>query len=84
LKIEIGGRAPLHGIISGGFRTNGAFKLCMAGETGRSYQVFTSTNLGATNWVVIGVMESTNGIWRFLDTGASNQPFRFYRAEQLP
>jgi len=38
LKIEIGGRAPLHWIISGGFRTNGAFKLCMAGETGRVYQ----------------------------------------------
>ena len=75
---------PLHWIISGGFRTNGAFKLCMAGETNRSYQILASTNLGATNWLPVGVMESTNGIWRFLDTGASNQPYQFYRVEQLP
>ncbi|MBI3853909.1 MAG: hypothetical protein HY298_27095 [Verrucomicrobia bacterium] len=75
---------PLHWIISGGFRTNRVFKLCMAGETSRSYQVLASMNLAATNWLPIGVIESTNGIWRFLDTGASNQPLRFYRAEQLP
>src|SRR5439155_10046003 len=75
---------PLHWIISGGFRTNGAFKLCVAGETGRVYQVLGSTNLGANTWFPVGVMENTNEIWRFLDTGASNQSFRFYRAEQLP
>jgi hypothetical protein len=28
-------------------------------------------------------MESTNGIWRFLDPAATNSP-RFYRAMQLP
>jgi hypothetical protein len=75
---------PLHWIISGGFRTNGVFKLCMAGETGRFYQVLGSTNLGATNWLPIGVMENTNGIWRFSDTGATNHAYQFYRVEQLP
>jgi len=75
---------PLHVLTAGGFRTNGAFKLCIVGETNHDYQVLASTNLSTTNWVIIGVMEPTNGIWRFLDTGASNQPFRFYRAEQLP
>ena len=74
----------MHWIISGGFRTNGAFKLCMAGETGRVYQVLGSTNLGATNWVPLGVMENTNGIWRFLDSSATNHAYQFYRVEQLP
>jgi hypothetical protein len=34
--------------------------------------------------MVIGVMESTNGVWRLLDDGATNHPWRFYRAVQLP
>jgi hypothetical protein len=29
-------------------------------------------------------MESTNGIWRFSDTTATNFLQRFYRATQLP
>ena len=75
---------PLH-VLTGGFRTNGlpaggqgAFKLCMCGETGHVYQVLASTNLSTTNWVVIGAMEGTNGGWRFLDMGATNRPRRFY------
>jgi hypothetical protein len=75
---------PLHWLLPAGLRTNGAFKLCMLGETGRDYQLLGSTNLGATNWLPIGVMESTNGIWRFFDTGATNHPYRFYRVEQMP
>ena len=73
---------PLH-VLTAGFRTNGAFKLCLSGEPGRTYQLQANTNL-STNWVVIGVMESTNGIWRMLDSGASNHAWRFYRAVQLP
>jgi len=46
--------------------------------------VLASTNLNPTNWVVIGAMEPTNGIWRFIDDGVTNLPYRFYRAEQLP
>jgi hypothetical protein len=75
---------PLHWIIPAGFRTNGAFKLCMLGEAGRSYQVLGSDDLSPTNWVVIGFMEATNGIWRHWDTGAMNHARRFYRAEQVP
>jgi hypothetical protein len=75
---------PLHELIAGGFRSNGVFKLCLSGEPGRTYQLQANTNLSTTNWVVIGVMESTNGVWRMLDEGAANQPWRFYRTVQVP
>jgi hypothetical protein len=74
---------PLH-VLTAGFRSNGVFKLCLSGEPGRAYQLQANTNLSTTNWAVIGVMESTNGVWRLLDKGATNQPWQFYRAVQLP
>jgi hypothetical protein len=74
----------LHELIVGGFRSNGVFKLCLVGEPGRTYQLQANTNLSTTNWVVIGVMESTNGVWRMVDEGAMNQPWRFYRTVQVP
>lgn len=74
---------PLHWLIAGGFRTNGVFKLCMQGETNQNYQVLVSDDLNSTNWFPIGIMESTNGTWRFLDTRATNHTRRFYHAEQV-
>ena len=65
-----------------GFQTNRAFKLCMCGEAGTNYQVQFSTNAAATNWTALGAMESTNGIWRYLDAAATNSSRRFYRARQ--
>jgi hypothetical protein len=53
------------------------------GVAGTNYQVLASTNLAVPGWTILGTMESTNGIWRFLDTAATNSP-RFYRAQQLP
>jgi hypothetical protein len=67
-----------------GFQTNHAFKLCLAGEAGTNYTLLASTNLSQTNWIPLGVMEQTNGIWRFLDASATNQPVRFYRAQPWP
>jgi hypothetical protein len=67
-----------------GFQTNRAFKLCMTGEAGTNYEIQMKTNLAATNWVVLGTMQNTNGIWRFSDVTASNSTFRAYRARQLP
>ncbi len=66
-----------------GFQANLAFKLCMLGVAGTNYQVLVCTNLAAPNWSVLGTMENTNGIWRFLDSAATN-PSRFYRTKQLP
>ncbi|MCW5553718.1 MAG: hypothetical protein KIS67_16365 [Verrucomicrobiae bacterium] len=75
---------PLHWLLPAGLRTNGAFKLCLLGETNRSYEVWATTDPDGTNWTVLGVMENTNGIWRFLYTGATNQPWRFDRAVEVP
>ena len=67
-----------------GFQTNRAFKLCMTGEVGASYEIQANTNLVGTNWTVLGVMQNTNGIWRYSDVTASNSTYRAYRARQLP
>ena len=75
---------PLHVLNLGGIQTNGAFKFCMLGEPGRDYEVLANKNLTTTNWVFTGVMEVTNGIWRFADGGTTNFNRRYYRARQLP
>jgi hypothetical protein len=74
---------PLLTLDAVGFQTNRVFKLCMLGDAGTNYQVLASTNLTVPGWTILGTMESTNGIWRFLDTAATNSS-RFYRAKQLP
>lgn len=43
-----------------------------------------STNLAGTNWVNLGEMENTNGIWRYFAAAATNLPRRFYRTQQVP
>jgi hypothetical protein len=55
----------------------------MLGDVGINYQVLVNTNLAMPDWTLLGTMESTNGIWRFLDPTATNSS-RFYRAKQLP
>jgi hypothetical protein len=75
---------PLLTLDALGFQTNRAFKFLMLGQAGTNYQVQTSTNLALTNWTALGTMESTNGIWRYFDTTATNFLQRFYRIWQLP
>jgi hypothetical protein len=41
-------------------------------------------DLSTSNWLVLGTMENTNGIWRFSDATATSSVHRFYRARQLP
>ncbi|HYG25182.1 MAG TPA: immunoglobulin domain-containing protein [Verrucomicrobiae bacterium] len=74
---------PPHVLSLGGVRTN-TFKICMQGEPGRDYSVLANTNLRSTNWVIIGPMERTNGIWRYVDTHFTNHQQRYYRARQIP
>jgi len=74
---------PLRTLDAVGFQTDLAFKLLMLGVAGTDYQVLASTNLAVPGWTILGTMERTNGIWRFLDTAATNSS-RFYQAKQLP
>lgn len=67
-----------------GFQTNKAFKLCMEGDSGTNYKIQSRDSLSQSNWTDLGTMEVTNGIWRYLDSTASNSTHRFYRAAQLP
>ena len=79
--------SPLHVLQMGGKRNGGVFKFCMTGETGSNYMVFATTNIAAptTNWTQLGLMENTNGIWRYYDNGTvTNRTYRFYRALQVP
>jgi hypothetical protein len=56
----------------------------MTGEEGTNYEVQGSSDLAGPNWTVLGVMQNTNGIWRYSDLTATNAPLRFYRTRQLP
>ena len=67
-----------------GFETSRAFKLCMRGEADKSYTVEGNEDFGATAWPTLGPMISTNGIWQFFDTTATNAPHRTYRARSAP
>jgi hypothetical protein len=74
---------PLYVLNLGGKLTNGEFKFCMLGEAGKNYDVLVNTNLlFPSNWTTIGVMQQTNGIWRFSDPAATNGGLRFYRSRQ--
>lgn len=58
---------------------NGQFLIQLSGATNLTYEIQVSTNL--LNWSVLGPTTlATNGLHRFLDTAASNAPYRFYRA----
>jgi len=75
---------PLNVLSLGGFVTNAGFKFCMAGETGKTYETLVNDDLSTTNWFFVGLMEYTNGIWRFTDTGTTDYVHRYYRVHQLP
>lgn len=73
---------PLHTLTLGGIRSNG-FKICMGGQSGASYMALASTNINlpVTDWTELGLMQPTNGVWRFFDAGTiTNRPARYYRA----
>ncbi|MFN3407607.1 MAG: beta strand repeat-containing protein [Limisphaerales bacterium] len=77
--------APPEVLLLGGIRSNTTFKICMDGLPGTNYVMQANTNLLTTNWVNLGPMQHTNGIWRYFDTGViTNPPRRFYRAVRVP
>jgi hypothetical protein len=78
---------PLHVLNLGGKVAVESFKFCMLGEAGTNYVVLASTNANhaLSEWTVLGLMEQTNGIWRYIDSGTvSNRVMRYYRAVRVP
>ncbi len=76
---------PLHLMIPVGFvkaPVAPAFKLCMTGEEGRSYEVLATTDL--IEWAPIGLMVGRDGLFGYIDRDATNFVHRFYQARQLP
>jgi len=67
-----------------GFQSNHIFKLCMEGEAGKSYKVQARDDVALGIWADLGVMENTNGIWRYADLAATNSIYRYYRTVRLP
>jgi hypothetical protein len=53
-------------------------------ETRGDQESLASTDPNTTEWISLGLMKPTNGIWRLLDTGAFSNGWRFYRADQVP
>ena len=80
---------PLHTLIPAGFMgraPDAGFKLCMTGEAGRKYEVYAHTNVVApfATWEYLGLMSEVDRLFGYLDRGATNLPYRFYRAKQVP
>jgi hypothetical protein len=56
--------------------------LILSGEMGGVVEIHASTNL--TDWFWLARLANTTGQVVYVDSDATNQPVRFYRAVQLP
>lgn len=55
------------------------FKLSAIAQPTYTYSIQYSTNLATTNWSSVFTFTSTQAITSFIDTDATNSPFRFYK-----
>jgi hypothetical protein len=62
--------------------SNGQFQVQLTGLAGTSYVFEGSTNL--YNWISLSTNVAPADSFFLLDPGASNFPYRFYRAIELP
>ena len=60
--------------------TNGAFKLTLTGEVGRSYTIQTSTNLSTPNWIPWLSITNVNETTDLPNHSITNSPRLFFRA----
>lgn len=65
----------------GGWREDG-FQLTLTGEMGGRYRVEQSS--GLMNWTTMESFTNTYGAWQMIDTTATNDATRFYRAVDVP
>jgi hypothetical protein len=80
------GAAPIGGntkiSTKAGIMSRGGFNLEITGQTGRTYDVFASTNL--QTWAKLNSVTLTTNAHNFLDTTSSGNALRFYRVVQIP
>jgi hypothetical protein len=75
-------QAPVPGIASGGFTTNGTIQLQLSGLAGWSYILQASTNL--SNWISLGTNVPVATPFDMSDASATILSCRFYRTIQRP
>jgi len=64
------------------FNSDLQFQLGLQGISGQTYIFEASTNL--VEWTPLSTNVSPSGVLLFIDSGATNYPYRFYRALQAP
>ena len=69
-------------LLSSRIISNRQFQATLSGSTGDIYSMETSTNL--KTWAQQSSLTNTTGSVRYIDSGASNVPSRFYRALLKP
>jgi GH25 family lysozyme M1 (1,4-beta-N-acetylmuramidase) len=67
-------------ITGGGLNASGNLTLNLAGQTGKNYTIYSSTNL--INWVSAGTLANAAGTNVYTDTGTTNNAQKFYRVSQ--
>ena len=55
------------------------FEIDMSGTNNDVYQVEANDNLLGTNWILLDIYTTVNGVLKFTDTNAIAMPSRFYR-----
>ena len=79
---EWGAAPPMQPQFTACRRSTNAIELAVSGEIGRLFELHSSSNL--TEWAWLANLTNTTGSMLYTDTGATNQPRRFYKAIQLP
>ncbi len=65
---------------SAGAVTNGQFAFNLRGQTGKSFTIYSSSNL--INWSALGTVSNPTGAVQFIDSGATTGEQKFYRVSQ--